>query len=107
MNLEEFLKELAEIKDKFLWRINEGGIRGTLKERKCDCCNQCFCPITAVARQKFFLAYPQLAWKEASEKLKMEINTARMIVAAADEQGYEDVRSKLLQITIKDWSVAP
>lgn len=102
MNLEEFLKELEEIKDKFHWNRDIGGrIRGYLKEAKCGCCSQCFCPLTAVARIKFSLAFPETSWTTAYLKLGMEKDLATSIVIAADnlQNKNAEVRSKLLKIT--------
>lgn len=84
MTTDEFFAYLTSIRNNFTWTIKYGRIRGYLKDANCDCCKQCFCPITAVARIKKGYSMPENGVEGSAQDLNLDINETYDIILSAD-----------------------
>lgn len=86
MDAKEFIEEFKKIADQYDWELRDNRlIRGFRKDTECGCCKQCFCPITAVVREKTLLAYASYhAMSVAFKHLDMPSMESLKIVEAAD-----------------------
>lgn len=92
MDIQEFIQEFKEIANKYDWGMSKGTLRGYKKGIDCACCKTfCFCPITAVIREKKNKAYSICnAVKASYEELGMDYIHAKAIIHAADNDFLAD-----------------
>lgn len=100
--IDNFLKELEEVKDNFDWKIeNISGakcIRGTMKKEVCNggCCVKEFCPITAVYRIK--KGVTEHVTRAHELKIGLTENEMVDVLTSADYRYGQPIRKKLLDI---------
>jgi len=102
MTLDEFYVELDRIRHKYKWQINhKNNIRGKLIDSQCDCCRIDFCPITAVAREKYNQSNPDNdnGVSYSAEKLNLQMVDALTIIMLADNT--QDPDNKIRRLLIK------
>ena len=81
MTAAKFYEELAKTKEKMVWYLRDGtDIRAHFKNNR-----GCFCPITAVVRQKNNVTYVTTDYGCAGEELKLNEEFVTKVANAADD----------------------